>query len=147
MLLKGGRVMTEKASLSLIFNHSDAYRKLLNNPFATVKNICYFVCASKKLGAGFRIPCNYHRHSAYFRYGGLLRAVLEAGRSCGYGNANPLWPASISFASNVGGLVKLTAGNTMKILWCLLGGVCHRVSYAFCNRVVHVFFGLKRAVL
>ena len=119
--------------------------KLLNITFATIKNICYFENAPAKSGVGVRSPFNYHRHLTFTCYGGLLRAALVAGRSCGYGTSNPLWLTSIRFEANVGGLVKLTAGNTMNILWCLLSGVCHGISYAFFNCVVFSFLGLEGA--
>jgi len=140
--------MTEKALLSHIFNFSDAYRKLLNNPFATVKNICYFNRASKKLGAGISLPFLRRGTSSYLVMVDCLGRSIGSAVSLCSGKANPLWSATIRLASDGGGRKKLIhRGAAMNRSWCLLGGICHRISYAFFNRVVHGFFGLKGAVL
>ena len=140
-------MMTEKAPLSQIFNFSDAYRKLLNNPFATIKNICYLDETLAKSGVRLRILFLSRGISSYLVMVDCLGRSIGSAVSLLSGNANPLWSATISFASSGSGLSKLSRGTTMKTSWCLLGGVCHRISYAFCNRVVHGFFGLKGALL
>jgi len=135
--LRAVALSEEKATQSPVFNLGVMVpNKLLNIPFATPKNICYFENALAKSGVGFRIPFLNRGISSYLVMVDCLGRSIGSAVSLFSGNANPLWSATISFASSGSGLSKLKRGTTMNVSWCLLGGVCHRISYAFFNSLL-----------
>ena len=94
--------------------------------FALAEKFCYFEYAPAKAGFGFRIPLLNRGTSLYRVMVDCLGRSIGSAVSLFSGNANPLWSATISFASSGSGLSKLNRGAAMKISWCLLGGICHK---------------------
>jgi len=115
-----------------------------NDRFALAEKFCYFDSAPVKSGVGVRSPNQHQRQPTFYRYGGLSRTALEAGRISGYGTSNSWPPATIRLEANSGRKEKITRGTTMKTSWCFLGGVCRRAINIFNQMIMpgSLFFGV-----
>ena len=125
--------------------------RLVLNPnskdrFALAEKFCYFEYAPAKSGVGIHTPDHSQRHLTFVCYGGLLWAVLVAGRISDCGSVNPLWPATISFTPNIGRILNKVRGTTMKTSWCLLGGICRKDINISNQIIVHssLFLGVAK---